>query len=166
MIDRDEIRQCLGRYARGVDRLDSDLILSAYHQDATDDHGSFVGSPTEFVKWYLPIARATAVVHHHYLANHFCELIGDVAHTETYYLYAAESAAEPNHRLHGGRYIDRFERREGRWAIAQRVHVAEWSGALTDLPQPPTPPRRAGTSARNRTDSSYWAEITLRNDSV
>ncbi|HJY93624.1 MAG TPA: nuclear transport factor 2 family protein, partial [Streptosporangiaceae bacterium] len=38
------IRQAALRYCRGVDRLDAELMRSAYHNDATDDHGVFVGS--------------------------------------------------------------------------------------------------------------------------
>ena len=37
------IRQAALRYCRGVDRLDAELMRSAYHDDATDDHGVFVG---------------------------------------------------------------------------------------------------------------------------
>ncbi len=37
------IRQAALRYCRGVDRLDAELMFSAYHDDATDDHGVFVG---------------------------------------------------------------------------------------------------------------------------
>jgi len=37
------IRQAALRYCRGVDRLDPELMLSAYHDGATDDHGIFSG---------------------------------------------------------------------------------------------------------------------------
>ena len=51
--DREQIRQCLVRYCRGVDRFDRDLILSAFHPDCLDEHGKFVGTPEEFVDWAL-----------------------------------------------------------------------------------------------------------------
>ena len=41
------IRQAALRYCRGVDRLDAELMRSAYHDDATDDHGVFVGSAAD-----------------------------------------------------------------------------------------------------------------------
>ena len=53
LLDRQEIYDCLVRYCRGVDRLDSELILSAYHPDAIDDHGMFVGSPQEFANFFI-----------------------------------------------------------------------------------------------------------------
>ena len=34
-----EIREALARYARGIDRQDVELAKSAYHPDATDEHG-------------------------------------------------------------------------------------------------------------------------------
>src|SRR5882724_2908499 len=42
LLDRQAILDCLHRYTRGVDRLDRQLLLSAYHADAIDDHGLFV----------------------------------------------------------------------------------------------------------------------------
>ena len=36
--DRNEILDCLARYARGMDRLDRELARSAYHDDAIDDN--------------------------------------------------------------------------------------------------------------------------------
>mgnify|MGYP003694697913 CR=1 FL=1 len=35
--------------------------------------------------------------------------------------------------LAGGRYVDRLERRDGRWAIVDRVCVAEWNAESTSL---------------------------------
>src|SRR5687768_7203639 len=48
---RTEIHDTLMRYCRGVDRLDRDLILSAYHPGARDNHGSFDGPVEDFVDW-------------------------------------------------------------------------------------------------------------------
>ena len=51
LIDRQAILDCLTRYCRGVDRFDRELVLSAYHSDAIDDHGAFVGTREEFIDW-------------------------------------------------------------------------------------------------------------------
>ena len=48
LSDHDAIRQVAARYARGVDRLDGDLMKSAYWPEATDDHGVFVGNAMAF----------------------------------------------------------------------------------------------------------------------
>ena len=43
MLDKDDIRDAIYRYARGVDRGDLALIRTAYHADAWDEHGDFAG---------------------------------------------------------------------------------------------------------------------------
>lgn len=133
--DREDIRDCLARYSRGVDRLDRDLVLSAYHPDALDDHGKFIGSAEEFVDWAFAMHREFHVAHQHALLNQTCELDGDVAHTETYFLFASMNRAGQPWSMSGGRYIDRLERRDGRWAIAHRVCVRDW-GAIDHFADP------------------------------
>ena len=72
--NREQIRQCLSRYARGVDRFDREMILSAYHPDAIDEHGKFVGTPTEFVEWAMGQHGQAHLTHQHCLLNHSCKL--------------------------------------------------------------------------------------------
>ena len=43
LLAKQEIRDALMRYSRGIDLLDPDLVKSAYHPDAYDDHGTFKG---------------------------------------------------------------------------------------------------------------------------
>ena len=38
LADREAIRDCLYRYARGMDRCDEEMLRSAYWEDALDDH--------------------------------------------------------------------------------------------------------------------------------
>jgi hypothetical protein len=54
MIDRADIHDCMVRYARGMDRRDRDLLRSAYHDGAIDDHVGFVGLVDDFIDWALP----------------------------------------------------------------------------------------------------------------
>lgn len=124
--DRREILDCLTRYARGIDRLDVPLVLSAFHDDAIDCHGEFTGSPAEFVAWWLPRQARRDVVQH-YLMNHSAEFDGAVAHTETYFVAVLKQAGEQRASVNGGRYVDRFERRAGVWRIAVRVVARDWA---------------------------------------
>jgi hypothetical protein len=67
--------------------------------------------------------------------------------------------------LHFGRYIDRFERRNGRWAIAARACVIEWHAALGSLPMPPealAAYAAVGPTTRDRTDKSYQRPLQVR----
>jgi len=161
--DRQDIRDCLTRYARGVDRLDRELILSAYHPDAIDDHGVFVGGPADFADWVIALHGTNNARTQHYVVNHSCELDGDVAHCETYYMTGFTDAQDrPLHRS-GGRYVDRFERRDGRWAIAARKSVAEWRGPHGQemVWYGGDDSYRIWPNARDRTDVSYERPLTI-----
>jgi hypothetical protein len=120
-----------------MDRHDADLIASAYHPDAVDDHGTFRGTVSQFIEHVngdgngSPGVHAeNLLAHHHYVTNITIDLTGDVAHTETYYLFAGQRRDGSGTSLVFGRYIDRQERRDGRWAIAARRVILDWSGNL------------------------------------
>jgi len=157
LADRQEILDCIHRYSRGVDRFDRDMVLSVYHPDAVDDHGEFCGTREAFVDWAFGYHAEHQISHHHMVFNHSCELDGDTAHTETYWLFFGENKVKPN-TLAIGRYLDRFEKRDGRWAIADRVCISEVVNDLsqTDMPKEYWALMTAnGESSRAKTDKSY-----------
>ena len=124
--DRKDILDCVHRYSRGIDRRDAEMAKSAYHPDARDDHGHFIGGAHDFIDWLLPSHdRSQWASLQHYVTNHSVEINGDMAHGETYYIFVGRQANNEV-QVHGGRYIDRFERRAAKWAIADRVCVYEW----------------------------------------
>jgi hypothetical protein len=125
--DREEIRDCLARYCRGVDRFDRELVLSAYHPDALDEHGKFVGHREDFAEWAIGQHADAHLSHQHCILNHSCELSEDTAHTETYFLFVAMNRTGKPVTMGGGRYVDRFEKRNGKWAIADRVCLRDWA---------------------------------------
>jgi hypothetical protein len=130
---RAEIFDCVQRYARGMDRRDRALLRSAYHDDAVDDHVGFVGPVDDFIEWAFAY-HSTQTRYQHYLLNHTAEVNGNEAHTETYYLFVGTDRDPANHiTLSGGRYVDRMERRDGRWAIVDRVCVVEWNAESANL---------------------------------
>lgn len=131
--DRQAIQDCLMTYSRAIDRLDRELLISVYHADAVDDHGVFVGGPEEFADWAIAMHTATHLSHQHCQFNSTCELDGDVAHTETYYMFVGMNRAGTPLGMSGGRYLDRLEKRDGRWAIAARVCVRDWA-PLAEIP--------------------------------
>jgi hypothetical protein len=158
MIDRHQIWQVLQRYGRGLDRFDRALVRSCYFEDAIEDHGNFVGRVEDFVDW----ANETSgyfKAHHHGLMNHSCELDGDNAYCETYYLFIGVGAVPP-HAMSVGRYIDHFQRRNGEWRIANRVTVIEGNFELADsrlaagFPSPYGPEEQQ-PATRDGNDISY-----------
>lgn len=125
-----EIRQVLYRYCRGVDRGDRAMLKSVYHPDAEDDHGSWRGTGTDFADYIVDSMDGAGSASQHHITNVLIELDGDRAAVESYFLalhpYRADGGAE---RLAfvGGRYLDRFERRDGSWGIARRRVVLDWT---------------------------------------
>ena len=135
VLAREEIRGVLMDLARGTDRLDADLIRSCYHPDAIDDHAEYRGGPEGFADWVLAVLPHFASTMH-FLGNIRIEVEGDVAHSETYcvahHLTRPDDPEGERDMCMGLRYVDRFERREaGRWRIAQRRCVWDWSNTVS-----------------------------------
>lgn len=126
MLDRQDILDCIHRYARGVDRHDPALIESCYHEDAHDEHGRFRGGREAFIRWVDDYHAENTLSHTHNITTHNCELQGDVAHTETYCFYVMRRRERKVVGIGVSRYIDRLERRSGVWKIALRKTVIEW----------------------------------------
>ena len=64
LLAKQEITDVVYRYARGIDRMDFELVRSCYHPDAYDDHGAFKGNVDEFISMvedFMP--RWTATMH-------------------------------------------------------------------------------------------------------
>lgn len=128
-MDKQEIHEVLMRYSRGVDRCDADLIDSAYHPDASDDHVIFSFSGRDAGKTLVEHMRKTSDISLHCLSNVSIRIAGDVAECESYFQnrhVSFDDDAEVT-RDGLGRYIDRMERRNGEWRIARRVVLLEWS---------------------------------------
>ena len=163
LLDKQDIDECLLRYTRGMDRFDKELVLSAYHPDAIDHHGAFCGSPTEFWEYYRDWHQTYNLAHHHSISNTSIELDGDTAHTETYWLFESVNVDESTS-LHGGRYVDRFEKRKGQWKIAARACIIEWHGKLGDIEIDAASEadyNQPGIGRRDRQDRSYERPLTI-----
>ena len=149
VADRLAIQDCLNRYARGIDRRNWEFLASAFHPGAKLDQGDFKGTIEEMLE---NVASRHAAIEQsaHLLTNTQIEFDSENgAVVETYFLAwlrnahvpaaikAAMGATEAGKidMRSLGRYIDRFERRDGHWRIAQRICVAE---TLTGTAAPET----------------------------
>ncbi len=162
LLHRQEILDCLTRFSRGMDRFDRELFLSAFHADATIAAGDFVGGPADLYAWASAMHEQGQIATNHNLLNHTCDIAGDTAHTETYYLFVGRNRDDTNW-IAGGRYLDRVERREGAWRIALRTNAIEWSGLVPTMPIPyaDVPDIHLnGTPSRSREDPSYQRPLT------
>jgi hypothetical protein len=129
LLDDRAIRDVLLRYCRGIDRIDLDLVRACYWPDAVDDHGAFRGGVDDYLVWIGRLLPRYGVTTHS-LTNTLVEWPGPdgIAHVETY--------GVADHQTPGGppelnltiafRYLDRFERRNGEWRIADRRCTTEW----------------------------------------
>ena len=154
--DRLEIEDVIHRWCRGVDRRDWDLARTVFHPDAHDDHGMFSGGIEEMIAW-LTERHAEITQSMHHAGAITIDFAGpNQAIVETQILARqryAESARAARIAMLGeqvgsepgvldmggaGRYVDVFERRDGRWKIAKRVVVYEglWASRAPDKPQP------------------------------
>ncbi len=139
LIDRQKIYEVMTRYCRGVDRGDVALIRSVYHEDATDDHGMFKGLGIDFAQWIVDWERENIKQCQHVIGNFSCDLHGDMALTETYCISFSETMSGEHVTVYN-RYIDRLERRDGEWKIADRrvvldlTRVEPATGAFGDVP--------------------------------
>ena len=148
LLDQQELASLVTRVCRAVDRCDEELLLSCYHPDAIDDHGSVKGSPTDLLahlrKATMDPARGPV---QHSVTNMLFDVRGDEAWGES---YVESRVVMPDGTLQVGmgRYVDRYQRRQGEWRIAHRRVILEASRPgfdTSDFVQ----------GRRDRTDPSY-----------
>lgn len=144
LMDRAYITDLIYLYCRGLDRRHESTLSSIYHEDAIEDRGEgiFIGLARDWVQQTLPVLEVFELTQH-CVMNILIEIDGDTAHGESYF-NAYHRFGEPPAKLVGntldlewpiagtemilaGRYLDRFERRDGIWKIAHRRMVCDWS---------------------------------------
>jgi hypothetical protein len=170
LLDKDEIRDSMCRYARGVDRGDWDQVRAAYHPDAHDEHGDYKGPIDGLIEW-LDQRFAGVDNSMHFLGNCLIEFAGpDLALVETSFVSRRlRPLTEEERKTLGpkdqmcregwGRYVDRFERRNGEWRVAHRTVVLEASSTSVALGGLRTSPLTWGQ--RNRSDRLYQVQAEI-----
>ena len=131
LIDRQEILDVMHQYVLGCDRNDQARIEDVYHPEAQDNHGQYKGPGKAFAKQVCDGNAERDSMSHH-LGQSTINIKGDSAGAETYY-QATIARMEGDVRyldMMGGRYVDKFERRDGQWRILDRVCTCEWSMTL------------------------------------
>ena len=151
MLDRHQIYQVLLRYCRGIDRADPELLRSVYHDGAASRHWSreFSDAKTDFVEFAVRRIEGFGMVTQHHITNCLIEVDGDSASAETYLIALQPTRVEDGTEvlsIIGGRYLDRFERRDGRWGLVKRSVVNDWS--RLSLPGEPWPHQGAPGALR------------------
>jgi catechol 2,3-dioxygenase-like lactoylglutathione lyase family enzyme len=129
--DKQAIHDVVLRYCRAVDQRDFELLRTCFHRDAVARYSTFEGDRDGLVAWLRQILEGV-VATMHVAANHYSDVSGDTARVETYTVSYA-IGDEGKSRINGVRYLDRFERREGGWAIVDRTVAIRFSGRAPEL---------------------------------
>jgi len=165
VLDREAIRDCLARYCRGIDRRDGDLLTGVYWPEATDDHIQYKGSAKGFIEWVLPLLSGMEITQH-FLGQSLISLHGELAGVETYFqaYHRMPDGAQPVDVVLGGRYLDRFAKRQGEWKILERRVVADWYQKASSLRagwssfgMPSPPPENMGVGGSEDPSGAFFA---------
>ncbi|MCB1844346.1 MAG: nuclear transport factor 2 family protein [Halioglobus sp.] len=127
-LAREEIHELSCRYMRGLDRLDGALLLAQFWHDGWCEYGFFNGSPSEFVVFAMQ-ALATHRANQHMLGQTLIDIDGHEAFGEVYFraYHQVETPEGLEDLVIAGRYLDRYERRDGLWKLAYRSEIVDWS---------------------------------------
>ena len=151
LLAKQAITEQLYSYCRAMDRIDAALGTSVWHNDGTADYGDmFHGTGAGFVEWVCGTHRPM-IAHSHQVTNILIEIDGQRAASEAYVTAALhyESDAGIVQATVRGRYVDRWSRRGGRWAIDHRIYLHD----LDDVR--PVSPGMMSRGCRSPSDQSY-----------
>ena len=138
LLAKQEISEVLYRYARGCDRVDEGALRACFHPGSVHFHGGFAGLSSDFIDLAMGIVRPLKASSH-MISNVMIELSGDQAVSECHFLahhrrLKADGAREEDYFLKG-RYLDRFEKRDGAWRIVSRTGLHDYERVLEPADQ-------------------------------
>lgn len=179
LADRAQIQDVMHRWCRAVDRLDVAAMPALFHPDLYDNHGAFNGGLEGLMAW-ISERHKTITFSLHQVSNMLIEFAGpDLALVETTFVAiqryspeARESLAQTSGGKLGqpgmatdvmgtGRYVDRFERRDGSWKIARRTVVFGWKRMDPVDPDGPRAPPGAQVQRRDASDFIFQERAAL-----
>jgi len=158
LIARRDILRALNAYMRGQDRLDPELQLSAFHEDADVDCGLLRGprqAYTDFAQGFLAATEGSQ----HLMGQIDLTIDGQRANGEVYFVawHRLVEGGERFDLIMGGRYVDEYACRNGRWAILKRRELIDWGrkdpvtdGFMADMPLLHLGGRRGEDFSQNR----------------
>lgn len=130
LLAKQAITEVIYGYARSMDRLDRELGYGAFWPEATADYHEqmFMGTAHGFVDMCME-AHLNFVAHSHQFSNISIVVDGDTARSETYgdvTLRRIDETGTPIDSRNLGRYVDRWERRDGEWRIIDRKYLHDF----------------------------------------
>jgi hypothetical protein len=143
LIAKDEIRDLVHLYSRGVDRKDIPLLRTLYAEGGTDHHGDhFSGTAEDYIE-FLAEGLPHMHVSNHCVCNHLIAVNGDEGDGEVYaiaYHLYPDGKGGTIEDIAVVRYNDHYIKEEGRWKFASRVVVFDQrSKRQVEAPEPALP---------------------------
>jgi hypothetical protein len=117
-----EIHSLIHRYARAVDRIDAELGYSIFHPDATADYDDFYKGTARGAIDAICETHRGLLAHSHQITTVNIAIDGERAGSEACHFATIRAQVDGKlvHSTFLGRYVDRWSRRDGRWAIDHR----------------------------------------------
>lgn len=122
LLEKEAIKDQIFTYCRALDRIDNELGYTVFAEDSKVDYGTFKGTGREFFDDMMEQHRKM-ISTHHMMTNMLIKVKGDKAVSETY-MYAAckfPGKEKPYTVEARCRDIDKWEKRDGKWLIVERV---------------------------------------------
>lgn len=164
--DREEIRDCVVNHARGCDRHDDALLSGVYHEGGFDEHGFAINPGPEYCVWANEQHARGSLHNMHHITQQSVEIDGNEAHAETYVIGLFLNPDGVTARLLTGRYIDRLERRGGKWGIVIRRSTVEviMKGDAAIISSPGFAQLGYLKGMRDQRDLSYRRPLTMEDE--
>ena len=144
MLDEFQLRKLVHTYCRAVDRGDFATLRELYHHDAVDAHGAIsTGTVAEFLKTLEASRPHIRSMQHNVTTVNFV-IDGNLAEGEIYTIATHTFSAGDRDVdvIIGGRYLDKYEKRQDIWKIIERTIVTDWANvndpSSVDLSHPIT----------------------------
>ena len=126
---KQQLNELLLRYAHAVDRRDAAALSQLWWPDGQIDFGLFKGPTAEFIELICQ-ENPSILTSYHSITNALFTLDGQRARGHCY-VTAMSSFKDPDNgatdQLVGGRYLDRFEQRDGQWRFIEKLFVLDWT---------------------------------------
>lgn len=133
LLDKQAIYELVCAYCNAADRHDHVKMRALYHEDAIDEHGHFAKGPAmEFIDKLPEIQKGMEILHHNVTTVNL-KLDGNKAEGEVYIIafHKVKDGGKGFDVLIGGRYFDKYEKRNGVWKFSHRSIVADWAYPAT-----------------------------------
>jgi hypothetical protein len=130
------------KYTRGLDRHDATLSDDAFWPDAVITYGKVI--PVNEIGSWSNDLHSKRAAHQHHVTGLTLDIKGNTAHEEGYILFSADEQRDTHFDTNGtpspgrvlkgtratlgtGRYVNRYERRDGEWKMVVHEYVNDLS---------------------------------------